>query len=101
MRDRCAALVGALLFAVGLSALGATFRAEIEGNKVVVYSSSTKDEACYSTVTFSYKKGDGREVRKFVCNTFARKGKDFRFCERGDESYVDLRIEEQATGTCG
>ena len=101
MRYRSAALAGAFLFAIGCSAFGATFRAEIEGNKIVVYSSSTKDEACYSTVTFSFKKGDGREVRKFVCNTFARKGKDFRFCERGDESYVDLRIEEQATGTCG
>ena len=101
MRYRSAPLVGAVLFAIGFSAFGATFRAEVEGNKIVVYSTSTKDEACYATVTFSYKKGDGREVRKFVCNTFARKGKDFRFCERGDESYVDLRIEEQATGTCG
>ena len=101
MRHRGAPVAGLLLFALGCSAFGATFRAEVEGNKIVVYSTSQKDEACYSTVTFSYKKGDGRETRKFVCNTFARAGKDFRFCERSDEEYVDLRIEEQATGTCG
>ena len=101
MRHRTAALAGALLLAIGCSAFGATFRAEIEGNKIVVYSTSKKDEACYTTVTFSYKKGDGRETRKFVCNTFARAGKDFRFCERSDEEFVDLKIEEPATGTCG
>jgi hypothetical protein len=101
VKHRTAALAGALLVAVAPAALGATFRAEIEGDAVVVYSTSNKDEACYSMVTFSFKSGDERITRRFVCNTFARAQKDFRFCERKDPEFVDLKIEGPVTGTCG
>jgi hypothetical protein len=95
-----AALAGALVFAFASAAFAATFKAEVEGNKVVVYSTSTKDTACYSMVTFSFKTDDGRETRRFVCNTFARAEKNYRFCERGDEKFVDLKIEGPVTANC-
>jgi hypothetical protein len=101
VKHRIAVCAGALLCAAGVSAFAApTFRAEIEGNKVVVYSTSDKDIACYSFVTFSYQKGDKRETSRFVCNTFARAQKDFRFCERGDEKYIDLKIESKVDASC-
>lgn len=101
MKHRTAALAGALLVALAASASAATFRAEVEGDAVVVYSTSKKDEACYSMVTFSFKSGDERITRRFVCNTFARAQKDFRFCERKDPEFIDLKIEAPVTGTCG
>ena len=94
------ALAGACLSVAATAVFAATFKAEIEGSKVVVYSTSTKDTACYSMVTFSYKTDEGRETRRFVCNTFARAEKDFRFCERGDEKFVDLKIEGPVTANC-
>jgi len=101
MKQGTAALAGALLLAIGSSAFGATFRAEVEGDTVVVYSTANKDEACYSMVTFSFKSGDERLTRRFVCNGFARAEKDFRFCLRTDPAFVDLKIEGPVTGTCG
>ena len=104
MHHSIAAIAGALLLAVGSSALAleATFRAEVEdGKTLVVYSTSKKDVACYSFVTFSYQNGDKRETRRFVCNGFARAGEDFRFCSRTDDRFVDLKIEGPVTGTCG
>lgn len=77
-----------------------TFRAEIEGNKLVVFSTSDKDIACYTFVTFSYQRGEKRETSRFVCNTFARAQKDFRFCERTDERYIDLKIESPVSASC-
>jgi hypothetical protein len=100
MKHRTAARAGALLLVVASSAFGATFRAEVEGDTVVVYSTAKKDEACYSMVTFSYKSGDERQTRRFVCNGFARAEKDFRFCSRTDPGFVDLKIEGPVTGTC-
>jgi hypothetical protein len=102
VKHRTAVLAGAVLFASASSAFAApTFRAEIEGNKIVVLSTSDKDVACYSFVTFSYQKGDKRETSRFVCNTFARAQKDFRFCERSDERYIDLKIEGPVSASCG
>lgn len=102
MKHMSMALAGLCLLATG-SALAAnpSFRAVVEGNKVVVYSTSDKDIACYAMVTFSYRVGGERETRRFVCNTFARAEKDFRFCEREDEKFVDLKIESEVAGNCG
>ena len=73
MKHRTAVLAGALLL-VGASPtfVRGDLQDEAEGDTVVVYSTAKKDEACYSMVTFSYKSGDEREVRIFVCNGFAR-----------------------------
>lgn len=101
MNHRTILLAGALLASAASSAFGASFRAEVEGNTLIVYSTTDKDEACYSMVTFSYQKDDKRETRRFVCNTFARGQKDFRFCERTDPAFIDLKVEGPVTGTCG
>ena len=102
MTQRAVVLAGIVLFALGIPAIAApTFRAEVEGNKLVVFSTSDKDVACYTFLTFSYRNGDKRERSRFVCNTFARAQKDFRFCERADERYIDLQIEGPVSASCG
>jgi len=102
VQHRTALSTGVLLFVAASSVSAApSFRAEVEGNKIVVFSTSDKDIACYSFVTFSYQEGDKRVTSRFVCNTFARAQKDFRFCERGDEKYVELRIEGPVNASCG
>ena len=102
MKHRAAVLAGVALSVFGAPAIAApTFRAEVEGNKLVVFSTSDKDVACYTFLTFSYQKGDKRETSRFVCNTFARAGKDFRFCEREDERYIDLKLEGPVSASCG
>ena len=96
------ALAGACLFtAVSAAPASPTFRAEVEGETLVIYSTSDKDIACYTMVNFSFKKGDGRERSRYVCNGFARAKKDFRFCERSDARYIDLKIEGPVTSNCG
>jgi hypothetical protein len=96
-----ALLAGTVLLSAALPAFAKpTFRAEVEGNKIVVFSTTDKDIACYTFVTISYQRGDKRESTRFVCNTFARAGKDFRFCERADEKYIDLKIEEPVSASC-
>jgi len=102
VKYRAAVLAGIALLATGAPAIAApVFRAEIEGNRLVVFSTSDKDIACYTFLTFSYQKGDKRESSRFVCNTFARAQKDFRFCEREDERYIDLKLESPVTASCG
>ena len=101
MKHRITALAGAVLFAVTSSAFGATLRAEVEGNTLVVYLTSDKDENCFTEVRFSFQSGDKRVTRRFVCHTFARAGKDVRFCERSDPEFVDLRIEAPLSAQCG
>jgi azurin len=95
------AVITAALLATAAPAFAApVFRAEVEGNKLVVFSTSDVDIACYTFITFSYQRGDKRETSRFVCNTFARAQKDFRFCERADEKYIDLKIEGPVTASC-
>jgi len=89
-----------LLMLAGPALAKPSFRAEVEGNKLVIYSTSDADIACYTFVTFSYQKGDKRETSRFVCNTFVRAQKDFRFCERENEKYIDLKIEGPVTYSC-
>jgi len=102
VKHRAVVLAGIVLAATAAPAIAAPiFRAEIEGNKLVVFSTSDKDIACYTFLTFSYQKGDKRESSRFVCNTFARAQKDFRFCEREDERYIDLKLESPVTASCG
>ena len=99
MKHIVGVLTGALLVASALPAFAKpTFRAEVEGKKVVIYSTAEQDTACYTFVTFSYQRGDKRETTRFVCNTFARAQKDFRFCERGD--YDDAKIEGPVDASC-
>ena len=99
MKSIATTLAGALLVATALPVFAKpTFRAEVEGKKVVIYSTSEQDTACYTFVTFSYVRGDKRETTRFVCNTFARAQKDFRFCERGD--YDDAKIEGPVDASC-
>jgi hypothetical protein len=94
-------LIGGLLIAASAPALAMpTFRAAVEGKKVVIFSTSDRDIACYTFVNFSYQKGDKREFTRFVCNTFARAQKDFRFCEREDEKYIDVQIEGPINASC-
>jgi hypothetical protein len=94
-----AVLAAGLLATSALSAIAKpTFRAEVEGKKIVIYSTADQDAACYTFVTFSYQRGDKRETTRFVCNTFARAQKDFRFCERGD--YDDAKIEGPVEASC-
>jgi len=101
VKSAIAILSGMLLLAAAVPAFAKpTFRAEVEGNKIIVFSTSDKDIACYTFVTISYQRGDKRESTRFVCNTFARAGKDFRFCERADEKYIDLKIEEPVSASC-
>ena len=100
MRFRNTLIVTALLVAAAPAFAIPTFRAEIEGNKLVIFSTSDKDIACYTFVTFSYQRGDKRETSRFVCNTFARAQKDFRFCERADERYIDLKLESAVSASC-
>jgi hypothetical protein len=78
-----------------------TFSVGVEGDTIVVYSTSDKDIACYTMVTFSYRKGDERESTRYTCNGFARALKDFRFCARTDPRYIDVRIESSVTSYCG
>jgi hypothetical protein len=102
VKHRIVACAGMLFFVAAASAFAApTFRAEVEGNKIVIFSTSDKDIACYTFVTFSYQNGDKRETSRFVCNTFARTQKDFRFCERENEKYIDLKIEGPVSASCG
>ena len=102
MKHQVTAVIGALLFVVAFPVCAKpTFRAEVQDNTIIVYSSADKDEPCYTEVTFSFKKGDERITRRFVCNTFARGQKDFRFCERKDPAFIELKLEGPVTGTCG
>ncbi len=102
MKRHITAVIGALVLVVALPASAKpTFRAEVQGDTIIVYSSAEKDQPCYTEVTFSFKKGDERVTRRFVCNTFARGQKDFKFCERKDPEFVDLKLVSPVTGTCG
>jgi hypothetical protein len=102
VKQRTAALAGAVLLAAASSASGAepTFKAAVEGNTLVIYSTSAKDVACYTMVTFSFKSGDERTTRRYVCNGFALAKKDHRFCERTDPDFVDLKIEGPVSANC-
>jgi hypothetical protein len=102
VKHQITAVIGALLFVAALPVFAKpTFRAEVQGDTIIVYSSAEKDQPCYTEVTFSFKKGDERITRRFVCNTFARGQKDFKFCERKDPEFVDLKLVSPVTGTCG
>jgi hypothetical protein len=102
VQHRINAVIGALVFVLASPAFAKpTFRAEVQGDTIIVYSSADKDQPCYTEVTFSFKTADGRTTRRFVCNTFARGQKDYKFCERKDPEFVDLKLETPVTGTCG
>lgn len=98
-----AVALGAVLWLTTASTASATptFSADVEGNTIVIYSTSDKDIACYTMVTFSYKKGEDRERTRYTCNGFARATNGFRFCERTDPRYIDIKIEGAVTSYCG
>ena len=93
----CAAL---FLSALACSAFGATFKGAVEGDTVVIYSTTKRAENCSASVMFSYKKDDERETRRLECNGPAPAQKDYVFCKRSSPDFVDLKIERPANGGC-
>jgi hypothetical protein len=91
---------GSLLLAAGASAAAATFRAEVQGDTIVVYSTAKKPERCSASVMFSYKYGDDRRTSRLECNGPAPAEKDFVFCKRTNAEYIDLKIERPVFGGC-
>ncbi len=79
---------------------GAFMKAEVEGNTVVIYSTMPKAGGCKAAVLFSYRKGDGREMRKLECNFRVPAQEHYRFCEQSNPDFVDLKIESAITGGC-
>ena len=99
MQLRSGIVFGFLLAAAGASA-AATFRAEVQGDTVVIYSTAKVPERCSASVMFSYKYGDGRRTSRLECNGPAPAEKDFVFCKRTDAEFVDLKIERPVNGGC-
>jgi hypothetical protein len=92
-------LLAACLLAAAPARVGA-LKAEAEGNTVVIYSSMPKPGGCRASVLFSYRKGDGREMRRFECNFRVPAQDHYRFCAQTNPEFVDLKIESAVTGGC-
>ena len=75
-------------------------KAEVEGNTVVIYSSTKKAGGCKAAVMFSYRQGDEREKRKLECNFRVPAQEHHRFCAHYDPQFVDLKIERPVNGGC-
>jgi hypothetical protein len=75
-------------------------KAEVEGNTVVIYSSTKKPGGCKAAVMFSYRHGDEREKRKLECNFRVPAQEHYRFCAHYDPQFVDLKIESAIVGGC-
>jgi hypothetical protein len=80
--------------------VAATFRAEVQGDTVVVYSTAKRMEQCSASVMYSYKYGDDRRMARLECNGPAPAEKDYVFCKRTNAEYVDLKIERNVNGGC-
>jgi len=93
-------VVGCLALAVCGAAAAATFRAEVQGNTIVIYSTAKRPERCSASVMFSYKYGDDRRTTRLECNGPAPAEKDFVFCKRTNAEFVDLKIERPVNGGC-
>jgi len=100
MNFRCRIVLGSVLCAVSVCAVAATFRAEVQGDTVVIYSTAKRMEQCSASVMYSYKYGDDRRMARLECNGPAPAEKDYVFCKRTNAEYVDLKIERGVNGGC-
>jgi hypothetical protein len=91
---------GCLLLAATGCAAAATFRAEVQGDTIVIYSTAKRPERCSASVMFSYKYGDDRRMTRLECNGPAPAEKDFVFCKRTDAEFIELKIERPVNGGC-
>jgi hypothetical protein len=92
--------LGCLLLAATAAYAAATFRAEVQGDTILIYSTNTKPAHCSASVMISYKYGDGRRTTRLECNGPAPAEKDYVFCKRTNPDFVDLKIERPANGDC-
>jgi hypothetical protein len=92
----CALVVAPLASAKSVGLL----EAAAEGNSIVIYSSMKKPGGCKAAVLFSYRKGEGREMRKLECNFRVPAQEHYRFCEQSNPLFVDLKIESPVSGGC-
>ena len=76
------------------------FRAEIQDDTVIIYSSTEKPAMCSASVMYSYKYQDGRRTARLECNSPTPAQKDYVFCKRKNAEYVDLKIERGVQGSC-
>ena len=53
MNLRCRIVLGSVLCAVSVCAVAATFRAEVQGDTVVIYSTAKRMEQCSASVMYS------------------------------------------------
>ncbi len=93
-------LVGCLLLTVAAAAGAATFRAEVQGDTILIYSTAKKPERCSASVMISYKYGDDRRTTRLECNAPAPAEKDYVFCKRTNADFIDLKIERPVNGGC-
>ena len=100
MKTQSRIVFGALLLAIGASAAAATFRAEVQGDTILIYSTAKRPERCSASVMFSYKYGDDRRTTRLECNGPAPAEKDFVFCKRTNAEYIELKIERPVVGGC-
>ncbi|MEO8627720.1 MAG: hypothetical protein ABI612_06405 [Betaproteobacteria bacterium] len=76
------------------------FKAEIQDDTVIIYSSIDKPAMCSASVMYSYKYQDGRRTARLECNSPTPAQKDYVFCKRKNAEYVDLKIERGVQGNC-
>jgi hypothetical protein len=96
----CRALLSCALSVAASTATATTLRAAVEGNTIVIYSSSDKPIGCRVSVMFSYKYGDGRRATRLECNGRAPAEQDFAFCKSENAKYLDPKIERAIQGGC-
>ncbi len=93
-------ILGALTLIAAGAVAAATFRAEVQGDTIVIYSTAKKAERCSASVMFSYKYGEDRRTTRLECNGPAPAEKDFVFCKRTNPEFIDLKIERPVNGGC-
>src|SRR3954453_20208578 len=93
-------ILGCLLLAGTAAQAAVTFRAEVQGDTIFIYSTKTRAERCSATVIISYKYGAGRPSTRLECNGPAPAEKDYVFCKRTNPDFVDLKIERPVNGGC-
>ncbi|MEO8627721.1 MAG: hypothetical protein ABI612_06410 [Betaproteobacteria bacterium] len=94
------ALLSCALAVAASTATATTLRAAVEGDTIVIYSSSEKAVGCRVSVMFSYKYGDGRRATRLECNGRAPAEQDFPFCKTEHAQYHDPKIERPIQGGC-
>src|SRR5438105_3698621 len=93
-------VIACLAAALPTLAAAATFRAEVQGDTILIYSTAKKPEHCSASVMFSYKYGEDRRTTRLECNGPAPAEKDYVFCKRSNAEFIDLKIERPVNGGC-